>query len=219
MAVKERDPVRMRFPVIAFDLDGTLLPGTTTSLVLAHSMNHLPQVEELERQYRDYEIDNIEFATQEAALFCGVRLDEINAHLRTTPWIGGVTETLSELAGNGHALLLATLAWRFAAEELEHRPWFEAVSGAGMTAPDGVLSGEVNRHLDEEGKLAFVADWCAANGYTLADVAAIGDSRSDVPLFQATGLSIALNATAEAKEVAKHTLDTEDLRDVLPLLR
>jgi phosphoserine phosphatase len=40
-----------------------------------------------------------------------------------------------------------------------------------------------------------------------------------VPLFRRTGMSIALNATADARAAADHVLDTEDLRDVLPLLR
>jgi phosphoserine phosphatase len=50
-------------------------------------------------------------------------------------------------------------------------------------------------------------------------VAAVGDSRSDVPLFERVGMSIALNATPDARAAATHALDTEDLRDVLALLQ
>jgi phosphoserine phosphatase len=49
-------------------------------------------------------------------------------------------------------------------------------------------------------------------------VAAVGDSRSDVPLFRLAGRSIALNATPDARRVATDVLDTEDLRDTLALL-
>ncbi|HEY5344326.1 MAG TPA: HAD hydrolase family protein [Solirubrobacteraceae bacterium] len=50
-------------------------------------------------------------------------------------------------------------------------------------------------------------------------VAAIGDSRSDVPLFRRVGMSIALNATPDARAVATYVINTEDLRDVLaPLM-
>lgn len=49
--------------------------------------------------------------------------------------------------------------------------------------------------------------------------AEIGDSRSDVPLFHEVGLSIALNATPDAQAAATHRLDTDDLRDLLPLLQ
>ncbi|MBJ7902220.1 HAD family hydrolase [Streptomyces sp. NPDC003656] len=211
--------MRHGHPVVAFDLDGTLLRSTTASLVLADAMGHRPAVEELERLYGAYEIDNHEFATREAVLFTGATPAQIRGHLRSAPWIGGVRETLTALADSGRTLLLATLAWRFAAEELEYRPFFAEVCGAGMELTEGgVLSGRVAQHIDEEGKLAFVARWCEAHGVGLDEIAVVGDSRSDVPLFRAAGTSIALNATADARAVADHALDTEDLRDILPLL-
>ncbi|MFJ2443390.1 MULTISPECIES: HAD family hydrolase [unclassified Streptomyces] len=210
--------ISTRHPVIAFDLDGTLLRGTTTSLVLAEAMGHRPAVEELERLYSAYEINNFEFASREAALFAGATPAQIREHLRPAPWIAGVKETLTALTEAGCTLLLATLAWRFAAEELEYRPWFAAVSGAGMDLEDGALSGRVAQHIDEDGKLAFVEAWCRSHDVGLHEIAVVGDSRSDVPLFQAAGTSIALNATADARAVADHVIDTEDLRDILPLL-
>ncbi|MEU2134827.1 haloacid dehalogenase-like hydrolase [Streptomyces sp. NPDC018352] len=210
--------MKIGHPVVAFDLDGTLLRGTTTSLVLAEAMGHRPAVEELERLYSTYEIDNHEFATREAALFTGATPAQIRGHLRDAPWIGGVKETLTALTDGGCTLLLATLAWQFAAEELEYRPWFAAVSGAGMAVTDGTLSGQVAQHIDEHGKLDFVQQWCQSQGVALHEIAVIGDSRSDVPLFRAAGKSIALNATDDARAVADHTIDTEDLRDILPLL-
>jgi phosphoserine phosphatase len=88
-----------------------------------------------------------------------------------------------------------------------------------MVANGGVLSGVVSRYFDEHDKLHFVQEWCAERGYALSQVAAIGDSRSDVPLFREVGLSIALNATPDARNVAMHALDTDDLRDLLTLLQ
>ncbi|MFJ8870594.1 HAD family hydrolase [Streptomyces sp. NPDC102473] len=208
-----------RFPVVAFDLDGTLLRDTTTSLVLAEAMGHRPAVEELERLYSAYEIDNYEFASREASLFTGASPEQIRQHLRSAPWIGGVEETLRTLTEAGCTILLATLAWRFAAQELEHRPWFADVSGAGMDLENGLLTGRVAQHIDENAKQAFVESWCRSHGIELSQVAAIGDSRSDVPLFKTAGMAIALNATQEARDVANHTINTEDLRDILPLLR
>ena len=37
---------------------------------------------------------------------------------------------------------------------------------------------------------------------------AIGDSRSDVPLFEAVGFSVALNATPDAQAVASAIVDS-----------
>jgi phosphoserine phosphatase len=102
---------------------------------------------------------------------------------------------------------------------LRERYGFAAVSGTEMEAIDGVLSGTVARYFDEHDKVRFVEDWCAQNGFSMSQVAAVGDSRSDVPLFRRAGTSIALNATPDAREAATYTLDTDDLCDVLALLQ
>jgi phosphoserine phosphatase len=129
-----------------------------------------------------------------------------------------MAETFQVLASAQVSLLLGTITWSFAAEMLRERYGFQAVSGTEMQAPDGVLSGVVSHYFDEHDKLRFVEDWCTQNGYSMSQVAAIGDSRSDVPLFRQAGMSIALNATPDAQAAAAHVLDTEDLRDVLMLL-
>jgi phosphoserine phosphatase len=87
-----------------------------------------------------------------------------------------------------------------------------------MQSTGGVLCGTVSRYFDEHDKLHWVEEWCAQNGYSMSQVAAVGDSRSDIPLFHRVGLSIALNATPDARAAATQTLDTSDVRDVLTLL-
>lgn len=49
--------------------------------------------------------------------------------------------------------------------------------------------------------------------------AAVGDSRSDVPLFAEAGLSIAFNADRQAREAASVSVDGNDLQTVIPLLK
>ncbi len=49
--------------------------------------------------------------------------------------------------------------------------------------------------------------------------AAVGDSRSDLPLFGAVGLAIAFNAAPAVKAAAAHTVDGHDLTAILPYLR
>jgi phosphoserine phosphatase len=205
-------------PVVVFDLDGTLLRGTTVSLLLARWLGQGEEIERLERAFHKHEISNSVVADTSAGWLTGRTVAETWVTLEAGPWIPGITETLKALTTAGATLLLGTVTWRFAAEMLQERHGFAAVSGTEMDAPDGVLSGAVKRYFDEHDKLRFVEDWCTRNGYTIDQVAAIGDSRSDVPLFERTGMSIALNATPDAREAATHTLDSDDLRDVLGLL-
>jgi phosphoserine phosphatase len=206
------------YPVVVFDLDGTLLRGTTVSLLLAEWLGQSPAVAELERAFRAGEISNRVVADTQAAWLGGRTTTEVANVLTAGPWIDGMAQTLNALCDAGVHVLLGTITWSFAAEILRRQYGFSAVSGTEMLEVNGVLAGSVSRYFDEHDKLRFVESWCAERGYAIADVAAIGDSRSDVPLFRRAGLSIALNATTDARAVATHHLDTDDLRNVLALL-
>jgi phosphoserine phosphatase len=207
-----------RYPVVVFDLDGTLLRGTTVSLYLAERMGHGAELAALERRFLAGEIPNSVVADASAAWFEGHRTDAIHTWLAEGPWIDGMPKTFEALAGAGARLLLGTITWRFAARMLQDRYGFEDVSGTEMGERAGVLDGRVSRHFDLHDKARWVEDWCGATGIDLSDVAAVGDSRSDVPLFGRVGFSIALNATEVARAAADAELDADDLRDVLPLL-
>lgn len=213
-----RQPLTVgRFPVVVFDL-GTLLRGTTVSLLLAQWLGREGEVSELERAFRAHEISNSVVADTSAGWLAGKSVDETWQVLTVGPWIDGMAETFQVLAAAGVSLLLGTITWRFAAEMLRERYSFQAISGTEMQTSDGTLSGVVSRYFDEHDKVRFVEEWCNQSGYSMSQVAAIGDSRSDVPLFHRVGMSIALNATHDARAAATHVLDTEDLRDVLALL-
>ncbi len=207
------------YPVVAFDLDGTLLRGTSVSLMLAEWLGRTREITELERAFYAHEISNSVVADISAGWFAGQHTADVWRVLAKGPWIAGMDETFQTLTASGASILLGTITWSFAAEMLRKPYGFAAVSGTEMQAAEGVLSGTVNRYFDEHDKARFVEEWCAQSGYSMSQVAAVGDSRSDIPLFRRTGLSIALNATPDAQEVATHVLDTEDLRDVLVLLR
>ena len=206
------------YPVVAFDLDGTLLRRTTVALLLAEHLGDADTFRELERAFVAGKISSRGIADASAACCAGRTTSEIESVLTAASWIDGIDDTLRTLAQAGTQVLLATITWRFAAELLQERHGFAAVSGTELPVVDGVLGGSVGRYFDEHDKLRFVEDWCAERGVSLTDVAAVGDSRSDLPLFRKTGRSVALNATPEARRAATRAIDTEDLRDVLPLL-
>jgi phosphoserine phosphatase len=206
------------YPVVVFDLDGTLLRRTTVSLLLAEHLGHADAFNEFERAFAAGEISNRAIADASAASYAGRTTSEIESMLAAASWIGGIDETLRTLARAGTHVLLATITWRFAAELLQERHGFAAVCGTELQVIDGVVGGSVSRYFDENDKLHFVEEWCAERSISLADVAAVGDSRSDLPLFRRVGRAVALNATPEARRAATCVIDTEDLREVLPLL-
>lgn len=209
---------RPYFPVVAFDLDGTLLPRTTVSVLLTGHFGHARTLEDLERAFVAGEVSDRDMADASAACYAGRTTDEIRIVLDGAPWIEGIGDTMDALRLAGSHVLIATIGWRFAGEVLRDRYGLSAVSGTEVAVVDGVVGGTVSRYFDADDKKRFVEAWCAQRGLSIDDVAAVGDSRSDLPLFRAAGRSVALNATADAKRAATCAIDTEDLRDVLPLL-
>jgi phosphoserine phosphatase len=174
---------------------------------------------ELERRYSTGEISNSVVAEEQARHYRGIPLPQVVAKLSDIACIGGINSTLAALREREIESLLGTVTWSFAAQEFRRRHGFAAVSGTEIElGSDGIPTGEVTAHFDEWDKLEFVRSYCAANGIDLAACIAVGDSRSDVPLFEAVGFSVALNATPQAREAASVALETEDLNDVLDLI-
>jgi phosphoserine phosphatase len=212
-------PPSSRRRLACFDLDGTLVRGTSVSRHLADRLGKAERMAELERSYAKGEISNSVVAEEQARDCRGIPLPQVVEKLGDIVCIEGIDPTLAALRERGIESLLGTVTWSFAAEEFRRRHGFAAVSGTEIELDrGGVPTGGVRRHFDEWDKLDFVASYCEAKEIDLADCIAVGDSRSDVPLFGAVGFSIALNATRQAREAASVTLDTEDLTDILDLI-
>jgi phosphoserine phosphatase len=204
--------------LVVFDLDGTLIYDTSASVLLGRAAGYEREMMELERAFQAGHITNRESTERCAAWFAGLEVGRALSAIYEGPWIAGIPETIAELRAAGSQMLLATLTWTFVARSVGERYGFAATCGTEMTTRDGVLTGDVIRYFDSIDKAAFVREWCRDSGIAMADVVAIGDARSDIPLFEMAGFSIALNATADARAAAAVTMDTHDLRDVLTLI-
>src|SRR3954469_11652564 len=86
--------MRPRFPVVFFDLDGTLLRGTTVSLLTAEWLGRRGELDELEQRYAEGAISNAVIAERSAPWFAGRSPAEVERSLAAGPWIDGVGETV-----------------------------------------------------------------------------------------------------------------------------
>lgn len=90
--------------------------------------------------------------------------------------------------------------------------------GPRLAQVGGVYTGEVAVHFTEFDKRDFAVSTARGLGLDLAACVAIGDSRSDMPLFTEVGLSVAFNASPALRSVASAEAVGPDLRIVLPIL-
>ncbi|MDP6705246.1 MAG: haloacid dehalogenase-like hydrolase [Alphaproteobacteria bacterium] len=203
---------------VVFDIDGTLLPGTTVCHFLAERMGHLEMIVEMEAAWHAYEIDNRTFSRRDAVNYRGVPVAEVEARLVDLPLIVGLDEVCRRLAEAKVPVKLASCTWSFAGRYLQRRLELDGHCGTEMAEADGVLLGRVARFCNERDKAAHAVAFARGHGIDISDCVAVGDSRSDVPLFEAAGRAIALNARPDARAATDEHLDTGDLRDLLPLL-
>jgi phosphoserine phosphatase len=204
-----------RWAIVAVDMDGTLVRGTTTCLHLGQTIGHGPVIAELEQRYLAGEIDNTAVAEGDAVYYAGHDVESLTEALATIPCIGGIADGVSLLVGRGLLPVIATVSWTFAAQYLADRFGFAEVCGAALESDDGRFTGRVARHFEREHKVDFVRGLCVRIGVPMTSVVAIGDGFSDLPLFEAVGFSVALNASAGARRAASAVVDSDDFVDAL----
>jgi len=204
---------------VFFDVDGTLVPGTSSSQHLARWLGHFAELSAAEAAYDAGTLSNEDASVLDARAWRGRTPAEVEDELAALPLIDGIADTVAWCRTRGVTAYLATLAWEPVGRYLAGRFGFAGCCGPTLATEDGYYTGAVERHFDEYDKRDFAAAVAAAAGVPLSACAAVGDSRSDLPLFAEVGLPIAVNATPAAEAAATHAVRGTDLRAILPYLR
>jgi phosphoserine phosphatase len=200
------------------DVDGTLVPGTSTGAFLAERLGHADSFARAEAAYSTGLIDNDEVCTIDAAGWRGRDVATVDAWLSDLQLIDGIAETVAWCRARAVQPVLATLAWTAVGSHLARRFGFATWCGPRLETDRGRYTGRVEQTFDEFAKRDFAVATAARLGVSLSSCAAVGDSRSDLPLFSQVGLSIAFNGTAEAKRTATIAVDGSDLTMTLRVL-
>ena len=171
--------------LVAFDLDGTLCRGDTVIETLAKSMGHIDRARELERQHEQRrDRDSLRVLREEIArCYGGATETELNRHLSRLTLAPGAREGFAVLRAAGIETAIVTFTWEFAAAWLARELGASHWLGTRLR-PDGGID-----HVWPEDKAAWLANLASRLRLTRSEVAAVGDSWRDVPMFQAAGTS------------------------------
>ena len=204
--------------LVAFDLDGTLIPRTTSAKLIAEALGHKDVAEACELELTQGKIDSIEVANRLASYLKDVSLADIQRVYSMAPKIQGIREVVDALRTQDCYIILGSITWKFFVGMFAAEFGFHDYCGTEMGSADGKLTGVVSRYFTSEDKATFCTNTAANLGIPLANCIAVGDSRSDHPVFASAGLSVALNADEETRRRASLSLDTDDLTQLLPLI-
>ena len=204
--------------LVFFDVDGTLVPHTSSGQHLADRLGHSEVVREAEAGYAAGTLTNEQVCVVDAQGWASRSPSEIREFLDSLPLVDGIAETVDWCHAHGSVPVLATLAWDVVGAYLCDRFGFDRYCGPSLELIDGRYSGAVASYFDEVGKRDFAVSAAAELGVPLQKCAAIGDSRSDLPLFAEVGTAIAFNATSAARAAAHTAVEGNDLRAIIPAL-
>lgn len=204
--------------IVFFDIDGTLVTGMSSGSFLAQRLGHATDLDDAEAAYAAGTLSNHDVCVIDAKGWAGYKESEVDAWLHDLPLVDGIAETIAWCTAHDITPVLASLAWDVVGTHLADRFGFESHCGPTLETAGGHYTGAVAATFDEHGKRDFALAVCARLGVSPARCVAIGDSRSDLPLFEAVGHSIAFNASPDARQKASVTVDTTSMADVIPLL-
>jgi phosphoserine phosphatase len=193
-----------------FDMDGTLLRGTTAAIELSRRVGRLEPLAELERGFAAEEISPAEFALEMRALWAELTAEVVAEVVGEAPWIDGIEDVCHDIAERGERSMLITMSPDFFAEHLGHRgidvvraSQWPAPPFAAPIDPAGILSPADKVRLTEAERTARGLPRCACVAY--------GDSISDLPLFAVLENTVAVNADAALERVARVAYRGENL--------
>ncbi len=203
----------------SFDLDGTLIHGTSSAAHLAGKMGDQALIREQEASYAKGEISSVQFGDMDAWRYRGYSKHQIHRFLDDVPVIRDISLTVNYFKSRRIDCVISTMAWDFIGEYVALKHGFSAWSGPSLeTDSAGRFTGRVEKYFHETEKISFIETLCADKEISMTQVVHIGDSRSDFPLFEAVGFSLALNGCGEARRRTHVSLDTGTLFAVTNVL-
>ncbi len=211
-----------KYDLACFDMDGTLTT-VRSSWRWVHDcfeVNSEPNYE----AFVNGEIDELEFMRRDIGLWMakqpGVRLCDIARTFQNMPLIEGIQETVACLQAQGIACIIVSGGIDLAAKMLTDEFGFdEYVADSLITDENGVLTGEGRQNLDLHNKGEKVKEYIEKYYTTKERTISIGNSFTDISMFNESGLSIAFNPQDPyTSEAADHTVVSKNIADILDLI-
>ena len=201
-----------------FDLDGTLLHGTSAPLEISRQLGLVDETVALERAISAGRIGPPEYATQVHALWARLTEEHVMAAFEQAPWLARIREVWAEISSRGEYCAVVSLSPSFFVEKLTD--WgAHATYGSRFPALPFTEPVDLTGVLSAAAKVVIADRLCAEFGVRREDCVAYGDSLSDKDLFGAVPVSVAVNGDHHLASLATHSYVGKDLWDAYGLVR
>jgi phosphoserine phosphatase len=201
-----------------FDMDGTLLAGTSASLQIARHLGCTEELAVLEARFAAGEVDTRGFAAAIHGLWRSLTPQAVADVALTSPWLNGIREVCADIRRRGERSVVITMSPDFFARHLLEFGFDDVAASRFPALP-------LREPLDPAGiltpadKVRIVEELCARHGLPRSRCVAYGDSMSDAPLFRWLTNTVAVNADHHLAELAAVSYRGDDLAGAYALGR
>ena len=212
----------MSLKLVLFDMDGVLVDAPS-SWVTIHRHFGVSNEGNM-KMFLEGSIDEAEFMRSDIRLWRDAKADlslsDIAKILHAEPLMKGAVETVSALHEKGIRTAIISGGIDVLAERVASLTGIDCAIANGLeTDGNGMLTGEgiLRVRIRDKSECARrIMDMFDAER---SECVAIGDSQSDIPLFESAGMSIAFNArNRNIEEAADHTVRKKNLTEIIRLV-
>lgn len=209
----------MKIKAIFFDLDGTIIRNTDSVKYPCVINDRSDDFEKIECLETDNRVSWIEADYLKAELIKGLNLKNVKANLDdNVEFIENLEPVLKYLRAKGLKSVLITAGPIQVANIIGTKFGFDGIYGSLYEVKDNKFTGKISIHLGSKGKVNCLNEFCAKNGIRPDQCVAIGDSGSDIGIFENCNKSIAINYSDALKGKASEYINTEDLSDIIDII-
>lgn len=215
----------MRYKLVCFDVDGTLVDNVAYSWQLFHDYfkTDLKKREQAKQKFFNKEISYREWAEHDINMWLekgAAKKDFFKAMKKSgIKLMNGTLETISELRNKGLKLAIISGSLNIILELLlpEYEQLFDDIFLSRLYFDEkGNISKIEATEYDMDGKALALKKIAKRENLKLSECVFIGDHMNDIKIAKEAGLSIAFDAKDdELKKVSDIIIDKKDLREVL----
>ncbi|MBW8800810.1 MAG: HAD-IB family phosphatase [Streptomyces sp.] len=193
-----------------FDLDGTLLHGTTAPVEISRQLGLEAETIELDQAMSAGRIGPPEYAARVYTLWAELTEAHVTAAFDGAPWLARIRDVWAEIRGSGDYCAVVSLSPSFFVERL--LDWgAHAAFGSRFPEVPFVEPVDPAGALTAAAKVTIADRLCEQFGVGRADCVAYGDSMSDRDLFGVVPVSVAVNADRHLAGLATYSYTGQDL--------
>ncbi|MEK6940387.1 MAG: HAD family phosphatase [Nanoarchaeota archaeon] len=207
----------MTYKLVCFDMDGVIFKDVNFWMELHKKFGTLAQGIELTKKYLHTDYDRL---VEEVVvkLWKGKNAKLYYDLVNSIEYLPGVQETFAHLKTRGYMTAIISASSIDVARRVQKDWGVDHIFANELVIRNGKVTGEFIWPIGagKEKKAQIIQGLCFSLGISPKEVIYVGDGDTDIEAFKEVGISIAFNSSSEElKKVAKYSVNTHNLADVI----